>query len=162
MENAVTHTLKRGERLEQLSARYGLPVCLIVRANPDTRFMWGETLRIPAACACGQPEKACLPKFRWAYAEYVVQPGDTLYGVALRHGLTMRIVQKANALSGLAELQPGARLRLPEIRGARYCVREGERIADIAAAHGISERALRGKNFLADGEDVGPGACLLI
>ena len=145
-----------------LEARYGVPVCLIVRANPDTRFVWGGTLRIPERCGVEPEAKVQEPKPRWAYTEYVVQPDDTLYGVALRSGLTMRIVQKANAMGCAAELQPGTVLRLPEIRGARYCVREGERIADIAAKHGVTERALRNRNFIGPAESVRPGACLLV
>jgi LysM repeat protein len=92
----------------------------------------------------------------------VVQPDDTLYGISLRSGLTMRILQKANALSGIAELQPGTRLRIPAISGKRYYVREGESLAEIATGHGVSEAALREKNFIEDGETIGPGACLLI
>jgi LysM repeat protein len=167
MEKTVYHRLQRGESLELLSARYRVPVCAIVRANADLgrgRYFKGMTLTIPRSCECGRVERVNrhgdLPRFR--YAEYVVQPDDTLYGVALKTGLTMRILQKANALCGTAELQPGERLRIPAISGRRYYVREGEDLKSIASSHGISDQALREKNFIEAGERVGPGACLLI
>jgi LysM repeat protein len=167
MEKPVYHRLQRGETLELLSARYGVPVCMIVRANEGLRQEtphYGTTLVIPHKCWCNRCNEVPPVKAppRWRYAEYVVQPDDTLYGISLRSGLTMRILQKANALSGIAELQPGTRMRIPAISGKRYYVREGESLADIAARHGVTEEALREMNFLEYGEQLGPGACLLI
>ena len=164
MEKAIYHRLQRGETLEALSARYGVPVCMIMRANTGARISWGQVLTIPRQCGGSHIEKQvqtpAAPRYR--YAEYVVQPDDTLYSISRQTGLTMRILQKANALSGTAELQPLARLRIPAITGTRYYVREGESFKDIAASHGITEAALREKNFVEDGETIGPGACLLI
>lgn len=164
MEKAIYHRLQRGETLEALSARYGVPVCMIMRANASARLSAGQVLVIPRQCGGSRIEKQgqtpAAPRYR--YAEYVVQTDDTLYGISRRTGLTMRILQKANALSGTAELQPGARLRIPVITGRRYYVREGESLADIAASHGMTEAALCEKNLIEDGEKIGPGACLLI
>ncbi len=167
MEQPIYHRLQRGETLEFLSARYRVPVCMIVRANSATlpeELICGMTLTIPHKGYCGQCVKAaqpCMPP-RFKYAEYIVQPGDTLYGIALKSGLTMRILQKFNHLSGIAELQPGEVLRIPAIQGKRYYVRDGEGFPDIAAGHRLSEGALREKNFIEEGESIGPGACLLI
>jgi LysM repeat protein len=167
MEKPVYHMLRRGETLELLSARYRVPVCMIVCANeglqPDA-LRWGTTLVIPHKSWCSRCKESQSPPNipHWKFAEYVVQPDDTLYGIALRAGLTMRIVQKANALGSMAELQPGAHLRIPVISGTRYYVRERESISDIAVRHGVTEDALREKNFLEYGERIGPGACLLI
>lgn len=164
MDKAVYHRLQRGETLEALSARYGIPACMIMRANTGARFSLGQMLVIPRQCGDCRIEKQepprVVPNFR--YAEYIIQPDDTLYGISRRTGLTMRILQKANALSGVAELQPGERLRIPAFTGKRYYVREGESISEIAAEQHVSEAALREKNFIEDGETIGPGACLLI
>lgn len=43
--------------------------------------------------------------------EYVVQPGDTLYSIAKRHGMTTAELSDLNNLRG-ADLQPGQRLRM--------------------------------------------------
>ncbi|MEL7604347.1 MAG: LysM peptidoglycan-binding domain-containing protein, partial [Bacillota bacterium] len=137
------------------------------RANEALRpdaLRYGTVLTIPHKGWCdrgGELTQAPKPP-RFRYAEYVVQTDDTLYGISLRCGLTMRILQKANGLSGVAELQPGMRLRIPVISGKRYYAREGESLAEIAARHNVTEDALREKNFLEFGERIGPGACLLI
>lgn len=164
MEKPIYHRLQRGETLEVLSARYRVPVCMIVRANASVPLSYGQALLIPHRCGLSRCEEAGQPKAapRYRCAEYIVQPDDTLYGIARRTGLTMRILQKANALCGEAELQPGERLRIPVILGRRYYVREGESLAEIAARNAVSEAVLREKNLIDVGEAVGPGACLLI
>lgn len=167
MEKPIYHRIQRGETLEHLSARYRVPVCMIVRANSGIHsetLAYGMTLTIPHKCYCGRcdaivPEKP-VPRFR--YTEYVVQPGDTLYKIAQNEGLTMRILQKANRLNGIAELQPGTRMQIPAISGRRYYVRDGEDLMDIASRYGVPERVLREKNLIDDGECIGAGACLLI
>jgi len=168
MDKPVYHRLQRGETLEHLSARYGVPVCMIVHANEELRpdaLRYGTVLSIPRKSGCSRRDEAAQqvqkpPRFK--YAEYVVQADDTLYGIALRCGLTMRILQKSNGMGGLQELQPGSRLLLPVISGKRYYAREGETLSDIAARHSMTEDALREKNFLEQGERIGPGMCLLI
>lgn len=164
MEKPIYHRLQRGETLETLSARYRVPVCMIVRANSSVPLSYGQTLVIPRRCGtsqCDESEQRNAPP-RYRYAEYIVQTDDTLYGIARRAGLTMRILQKVNALSGAAELQPGVRLRIPAISGRRYYVREGESLEEIASRNAVSEVKLREKNFIEDGEAIGPGTCLLI
>ncbi len=161
------HRLRRGETLELLSARYRVPVCMIVRANdklnPDT-LACGMTLTIPDQNYCFCCEEAAQPAAppRFRYAEYVVQPDDTLYGIAQKTGLTMRILQRANDMNGIAEPQTGAHLRIPAVTGKRYYVRDGETLKVIAASHRITEGALCEKNFIEEGERIGPGMCLLI
>jgi LysM repeat protein len=45
---------------------------------------------------------------------YVVQRGDNLSGIALRHGISLKDLRQANRLSRDRLLQPGERLIIPE------------------------------------------------
>ena len=72
-----------------------------------------------------------------------VAAGDTLSGLALRHGTTVAALQQANGLSGDLVLA-GQRLRLPEggaaapSGGREHVVRAGETVSAIAARYGSS------------------------
>jgi LysM repeat protein len=44
---------------------------------------------------------------------YTVRPGDTLYGIALRHRTAVDTLLHLNRLTASVKLQPGLKLRLP-------------------------------------------------
>ena len=99
MEMLTTHVLRRTDRLEMLSARYGVPVCMIMRANvlntPEDIFACRE-IKIPKKdycrrCAGGQ--KTAAP-----HTVYTVTPEDSLFGIAQAHGVTMSLILRINGI----------------------------------------------------------------
>ena len=52
-----------------------------------------------------------------AVRKYVVVPGDTLYGIARRHGCTVREIAEASGLSQPDRIKPGQELLIP-VQGA--------------------------------------------
>jgi spore germination protein len=46
-------------------------------------------------------------------ATYVVQAGDTLYGIASRIGVSVQALAQANALTNPSRIVPGQKLMLP-------------------------------------------------
>lgn len=88
---------------------------------------------------------------------YKVKPGDNLYRIALRAGVSEREVQQVNpALRGGDRLYAGQLLRMPDRVGARrapaplrvneFRVRPGETLARVSRRLGINERELRRAN----------------
>lgn len=85
---------------------------------------------------------------------YVVRPGDTLFAIARRQGVSPSALMAENHLTVNSKLHPGQVLRLPlrkaassasRNRGAAstaYIVRQGDTISGIAARHHISKQAL--------------------
>jgi LysM repeat protein len=75
-----THTVQAGENLFRIGLSYGVSVDAIAVANgivnPNLIYV-GQVLSIPG---CGQP----VPPGD----TYVVQPGDTVYGLAARFGVS--------------------------------------------------------------------------
>ena len=70
-----------------------------------------------------------------ADSTYVVQPGDTLRGVADKAGSGSEIIARANGLDSPFTIRPGQQLRIP---GGRYhLVRPGESGIAIARAYGV-------------------------
>lgn len=70
-----------------------------------------------------------------ATTDYIVQPGDTLRGVADRTGSGSEAIARANALAAPFTIRAGQRLEIP---GGRYhLVRAGETGIAIARAYGV-------------------------
>lgn len=160
MEHMTIHRLRRTDRLETLSAQYRVPVCMIMRANAlaDAQQLPRlRELRIPHRCHCNR----CAEQ-QVANEVYIVQPDDTLYGIARSTGLTMRILLKANAMEYPSDLRSGESLVIPRIAGEIYTVREGENLDEIARRFGTAAHLIRRANWLEQREDIYPGLLLLI
>ncbi|PZA07603.1 MULTISPECIES: C40 family peptidase [unclassified Meiothermus] len=98
------HTVQRGETLFSIARRYGTTVETLMRLNGLSRpnLEVGQVLRLPAPAAQPQP----------AAATYSVQPGDTLFSIARRFGVTVEALQGENNLTDTA-LSVGQVLKLP-------------------------------------------------
>ena len=74
---------------------------------------WGETLALlrehpDAKLAAGSAGRAAGPRA----ATYVVRRGDTLGGIAQRHGLTVSQLQRLNGFGGRTVIHPGQKLKV--------------------------------------------------
>ena len=107
---------------------------------------------------------AVLPAGGVAAAEpgiYVVQPGDTLFSLARRAGMSVAAVQAANGLQDTL-IAVGQRLRLPgAVASGAYRVVLGDTLFDIALRYGISVSELRAANGLV-GSDILDGQVLVV
>jgi LysM repeat protein len=108
-----SHTVKPGESLTGIAAQYGVTVAQLATANGLSWNAWvyvGQVLTIPGSgggATTTPPASAGT-----ATTVYVVQPGDTLFSVALRYGTTVEAIKTANGLSG-DMIYSGQRLYVP-------------------------------------------------
>ncbi len=113
---AGTHTVRPGETLSGIAARYGTSAAALAAANdladPD-RIHAGRTLRVPATTTAARPSRAASSHV------HVVRPGDTLSGIAARYGVSLAGVLKANRLGVSALIHPGDRVTVPGRGSAR-------------------------------------------
>ena len=127
------HRVQRGENLTSIARRYGVPVATLKQANNlrGATIHPGDTLVIPgvpsaspdpvaaAAVAEARPDiSAQLPERQPAAAPgkprvYTVKRGDTLWGVARKHGVTVPALASANGLSSKSQLTAGAPRAIP-------------------------------------------------
>lgn len=86
----VTYVVKRGDNLFRIALRYGTTVASIARLNGISNTALINSGRRISIYACGVGSGGRV---------YVVQPGDTLYRIAVRFGTTVHAIQLANRLS---------------------------------------------------------------
>ena len=117
-----SYTLKRGDTLSRVAAKFKVPVAAIVAANdianPD-KVREGQTLTVPDKAAA---QVAAAKPIASAAAEapadgskvYEVRAGDTLSGIAKRFETTVADLVARNGLKGpTAIIREGKTLNLP-------------------------------------------------
>jgi membrane-bound lytic murein transglycosylase D len=171
----MIHTVRKGESLSTIAARYGSSVGAIKQANGLRRTLIhpGQNLIVPRF---GDFRES--PNQRQAdNGTYVVQSNDTLWDIARAFGISLDSLCAANGLGRGSVIQPGQRLRLPtgaavgdsspsasseaaEWSG-RYTVRTGDTLSVIASRHRVSVNELRRANGLSSSR-IFPGNTLIV
>lgn len=87
--------------------------------------------------------------------EHIVQPGDTLWGIAARYGVDLGELGEINQLPRGATTSPGQRLSLPapaqaDSSGQQHRIQPGDTLYTIARLYGVTLDALRQANHIAD------------
>jgi LysM repeat protein len=101
---AQCYTVKRGDTLSKIARQYGTTVNNLVAlngiANPD-RIAAGTTICVKA--------KGSHPGGTY----YTVKPGDTLYSIARKYGLTASYLAQVNTIPNPNEIYAGRVLWIP-------------------------------------------------
>jgi spore germination protein len=92
---------------------------------------------------------------------HVVQPGDTLFGIAQAYSTPQQTIAQANQLSAPGRLVVGQALVIP-ITGRYYWVQPGDTLGGIAAQFGLSAATLAGINRIAPDQTLAPNLRLYI
>jgi LysM repeat protein len=187
---AVSHTIASGESLYSVAAADGLSVDQLAAANglsSGAQLVAGRTLMIPpqgvgaaagAGVAAGSPvdgdgdtdgdvaDSAAAGSGAGSGGSFVVQPGDTLSGIASRAGLSASQLAADNGLSVNGVLPSGTALSLGGASaasagapsgapasstsggGGSYVVQPGDTLSAIAARAGLSASQLAADNGL--------------
>lgn len=102
------HRVRPGENLLGIAQRYGVSARALARANElrnRDRILVGQVLKVPGTSA----EEASETDSR----VYTVRRGDTLHGIADRHGVSLAAVAALNELRNRHRIRPGQVLYLP-------------------------------------------------
>jgi membrane-bound lytic murein transglycosylase D len=182
------YVVRSGDTLGHLAQFSGISSARIRELNPRVNFdrlRIGESLRFPFQAAAGltaRPSRAPVvaavapaeptesPRSgpattRTAAAgagTHTVRDGETLWGIARQHGVSVAVLQEENGLDG-ATIRPGQALRIPGTTATAtavaaesvaeprvHVVESGESLWSIARRYGTSVDAIRSANDLAD------------
>jgi peptide/nickel transport system permease protein len=103
------HVVQRGETLFRIAHHYGTTVEAISKANAIAnpfRIYVGQRLVIPTQATQPPP----LPS---SETTYVVQPGDNLFRIALRHNVSYLALARYNGITNPSRIYVGQVLRIP-------------------------------------------------
>jgi len=155
---AQTYTVRRGDTLSEIAARFGTTVNELVRLNniadPD-RIYEGDRLIIRAGTGNGNT--------------YTVQRGDTLSEIAARFGTTVSELVRLNNIADRDRIYPGQVLILRESGGVTppsgavtYTVQRNDNLTEIANRFGTTVAELVRLNNIANPNLIYPGQVLII
>lgn len=114
-----TYTVVAGDAMSIIARRFSTTAEAIRAANnlPNDDIRIGQILKIPGTTAptptAGPPRPTPPPV---ATDSYVVKPGDTAFGIALAHQVTLAELERANGVApgGLDNIRAGETIRVPK------------------------------------------------
>jgi LysM repeat protein len=107
----ATYTVVRGDTISGIAARFGLRTQDVLALNGlgwKSVIHPGQVLRLTGATAA-----PAAPAAKPAAGQYTVVRGDTISGIAQRHGVSIQAVFSANGLGWASIIYPGQKLTIP-------------------------------------------------
>jgi membrane-bound lytic murein transglycosylase D len=187
------HRVRRGETLSSIARKHGVSIGSIQQANHlrGSVIHPGDSLVIPrggsAAPTAPPVAVAAAPRLETTIevsegrpaAEamqprvHAVKPGDTLWGIARQHGVTVPALAAANGLTTQSRLSAGARLQIPggealtspgaaEATRMTYKVRRGDTLSQIAEKFNVSVRQLMTWNQIRNSTSLRAGQRIVV
>jgi putative chitinase len=104
----------------------------------------------------------------------VVQPGDNLFRIALRHGTSVEAIAQANGIANVSQIyvgqeltippggQPGGQPTQPSPGGTTYVVQPGDNLFRIALRYNMSHLVLAEYNGIANPSNIYVGQVIRI
>ncbi|MGD9665762.1 MAG: LysM peptidoglycan-binding domain-containing protein [Novosphingobium sp.] len=172
--SAMTHVVQPGETLNGIANRAGVAPADLASVNdlaPPYPLRAGQKLTLPkgAKQPTTKPASATLVKpapapvssgIEASATQHVVQPGETLNGIANRAGVPAILIAEANGLSEPYPVQAGQTLTIP--RQKSHVVAPGETGFGISYQYGVPWSAIAVANGLEPDAKVREGQKLLI
>ena len=132
----INYVVRPGDTLSGIAERFGVSLKALEAANPqipDPNLIFpGQVIVIPV----NPPPPGT----------YVVQPGDTLSGIAERFGVSLGALEAANPqIPNFDLIFPGQVIHIPP-RVNTYIVQPGDTLSGIAERFGVTLAALEAAN----------------
>ena len=166
---AASVTVKSGETLSDIAARYDVSINSLMRLNGisnSDHVEAGQTLRLPGSVSAGK-------------GRHRVQSGDTLSGIAAEYRVSERQLMALNGLSSADHVEIGQTLKLPsnavlaqakpkpvpiqaKPNAISHTVARGQTLSQIASAYDIPITSLISINAIENPNQVNTGTKLML
>ncbi|MBK8987203.1 MAG: LysM peptidoglycan-binding domain-containing protein [Chloroflexi bacterium] len=162
-----THVVQPGENLFRIGLQYGVSWVTLVQfnglSNPND-IKAGQTLRIPPP---GAQPPAPTPTSPANITYYTVQPGDNLYRIGVKFGISWVQIAEANGLANPNQIVVGQTLKIPVNAPGptpefTHVVRQGETIFGIAVQYGVAWTSIAEMNNIQSPYVIFAGQTLII
>lgn len=114
------HYIKSGDTLSALSRHYGVSVTTIEQANPGIQARYlrlGQRVLVPALKEAGPYVRSATKDLSIRFdGSYLVRKGDTLWSIALAHGVDPEQLANENGLNLSSIIREGQRLKTPILK----------------------------------------------
>ena len=170
-----SYTVRRGDTLYGISARFGLTIARLTSANglgAAPLLAVGQVLLIPGgeAVAPAGASGAVIAGRQGAAATHRVRAGDTFYSIARLYGIDIAALSAANDLIDPSRLRVGQVLTLPTavqtaaagtspaaVPDSYHHVTAGQTLYAIAQLYGVQLSALAAANNISDPSQLAVG-----
>lgn len=104
--SGTTYTVRPGDTLSGIAARYGVTVRVLQQMNglPDTNLFAGQTLTVPAGGPTARTQGPSLPE---GMTEHIVSRGETPSEIAARYGMTTAELMRENGIEDPRTMRVG-------------------------------------------------------
>jgi spore coat assembly protein SafA len=149
----LTYVVQQGDTLSGIAQTFGVSLQALEAANPQihnpNKIFPGQVVTVPV----NPPPPGT----------YVVQPGDTMSGIAQNFGVSLQALEAANPqIHDPNKIYPGQVLTIPA-SVVTYVVQPGDTLSGIAQTFGVSLQALEAANpQIHDPNKIYPGQLLTI
>ena len=140
-ENYIVYTVSKGDTLYKIANEYGISVDKLIEYNnlASTNLSVGQRILIPTELDTS------------LYDTYVVQPGDSLYRIAIKYNTNVENLMSINNLSSNL-LNIGQNLLVPKIESIQeafdYVVKVGDSLYSIANKYNTTVDEIKSINNL--------------
>lgn len=174
----AAHTVVRGDTVSGIAGRYGLSTTAVLKLNnlKSTSVIYpGQRIKLTGSAAT-KAAAAAAPAGT-SSRTYTVKSGDTLGGIAARHGVKLSQLLSWNRLKLSSIIYPGQKIRIgsgvaasPAVkpaasaapRSGSYVIKAGDTLSGIASRHGVRLADILSANRLKLTSVIYPGHKLVI
>lgn len=181
---AITYTVTSGDTLSGIATRHGLTLAQVLESsglNRNSTIYVNQKIKLGGSRTQGTATQAkpSSPKHSAGPSTYTVSSGDTLSGIATRHGMSLAKLlsvtglratdtiyvnqklnlggAKANTPQAPASKSPVSKAPKAASGSGTYMVRSGDTLYGIARAKGLSLSALLSANGFTSSTVIFPG-----
>jgi LysM repeat protein len=164
----ATYVVEQGDTVSGIAGRFGISTASVLAQNGlgwKTTIFPGQTLTLGGSGAASTAAPAAAST--GSGASYTVVAGDTVSGIAGKHGVSTSSVLQANGLQATSTIFPGNRLTIPGASApaspavpasaspaakqglsGTYTIETGDTLHSIAQASGVTVQDLLNANGL--------------